>query len=344
MAVSDRNTLKNFFGTGQVPLAQHFANLVDSSLNQQEDGITKSSSTPLAITTGSVVNAQRQGVLFLSGEELAIHLPPVDGVDGSFALQIPSNSPTDHLQVDFVGTSSDTPRVTLVQGPVPGGVASFFLLDPNDSSHLQIFIPTDPTPIENLTELTAAVSRGGFTVTRQGAATFNLRPSFPNGQWHLGLQDNTPAATPDGGLYIGNGDQQPLFIQNQTGFVGIGTNVPTVALEVNGVLKVDGLDVKLTLDGLMTTVGDSSAGLVKDVSDLQGSVGDASGGLVAKVGALETTVSEADTGLVAKLKALEESVGTAEDDSTAQTLFGMIVDLGDRISALETPSPPSDAT
>ncbi|MCA8991596.1 MAG: hypothetical protein KDA88_06435 [Planctomycetaceae bacterium] len=49
MTIEKRDTLKDKFSTGQKPTEQDFANLIDSSFNQADDGISKSPGSPLTI-------------------------------------------------------------------------------------------------------------------------------------------------------------------------------------------------------------------------------------------------------------------------------------------------------
>ena len=72
--------------------------------------------------------------------------------------------------------------------------------------------------------------------------------------------------------------------------------------------EVMGADGTGTTSGLKKVVGDSSAGLVKDVNDLKTTVGDNSAGLVKKVADLENTVGDSNSGLVEAVTRLDGDV------------------------------------
>lgn len=50
MAKRNRSTLKNYFRPGAMPCAEHFADLIDSSVNQLEEGFDKPATTGLQLT------------------------------------------------------------------------------------------------------------------------------------------------------------------------------------------------------------------------------------------------------------------------------------------------------
>ncbi|MGL6315010.1 hypothetical protein [Vibrio sp. WXL103] len=50
MPKRNRSTLKNYFSPGHMPSAEHFAELIDSCVNQVEDGFEKPASTGLQLT------------------------------------------------------------------------------------------------------------------------------------------------------------------------------------------------------------------------------------------------------------------------------------------------------
>jgi hypothetical protein len=52
MSIFNRNTLKGFFQKGSLPTEEHFANLIDSTINKIDDGFTKTSEHGLKIASG----------------------------------------------------------------------------------------------------------------------------------------------------------------------------------------------------------------------------------------------------------------------------------------------------
>ena len=66
-----------------------------------------------------------------------------------------------------------------------------------------------------------------------------------------------------------------------------------------------------TVSTLVSTVGDSSSGLVKDVDSLKTTVGDSSSGLVQQTANLETTVGNSSSGLVKDVNSLKTTVGSS---------------------------------
>ena len=80
-AIEPRNILKAYFETGDVPTEQQFSNLIDSMLNQIDDGIGY---------TGSIPDASGKGALLGAGTEVG---------PGSFT------TPVAGLGEDWVGRS-----------------------------------------------------------------------------------------------------------------------------------------------------------------------------------------------------------------------------------------------
>lgn len=85
--------------------------------------------------------------------------------------------------------------------------------------------------------------------------------------------------------------------------------------------KAGGGDMESRVEALETTVGDSSSGLVKDVSDLETTVGDSSSGLVKDVSDLTTAIE----GLYPDVYSTEETlIGKwGNEDIYRKCLFGV---------------------
>lgn len=86
-------------------------------------------------------------------------------------------------------------------------------------------------------------------------------------------------------------------------------------------------EVETPVTGLIDVVGDSSHGLVKDVSDLKNTVGDSSSGLVKRTTDLETTINTPTTGLSDRTSELETIVGDAATPGTYDSGTGLQKDV-----------------
>lgn len=112
------------------------------------------------------------------------------------------------------------------------------------------------------------------------------------------------------------------------------------ALELEDIKLAEGLAlVQTSVNSLKSTVGDSSSGLVKDLSDLADVVGDSSSGLVKDVDDLDTTVGDNNSGLVKSVSDLSTAVtgkmDTSTYDSTAAvaTAGGIVAYINDTVAA-----------
>ena len=80
----NRSTLKGFFQKGKVPTEVHFANLIDSTINKVDDGLSKTPEYGLRLTPGD----KNQRVLSFFGEpkdykpQWSIGVNPVHNVNG----------------------------------------------------------------------------------------------------------------------------------------------------------------------------------------------------------------------------------------------------------------------
>jgi hypothetical protein len=120
----DRNTLKGFFTKGAIPSQENFADLIDSAINQNDDGITKLPSDPLRI------NASGPGDTVLNFYQKATDSKPAwalslnsGDTSAKAGLNVSSSPGGSRLFIDYnsgnVGIGSFTPRKPLdVNGEV----------------------------------------------------------------------------------------------------------------------------------------------------------------------------------------------------------------------------------
>src|SRR5437868_377029 len=95
----NRNTLKGFFTKGAIPSQENFADLIDSAINQTDDGIAKLPNDPLRI------NASGLGETVLSFYQKATDSKP------TWALSLNSDDPS--------------PKAGLNVSSIPGGSRLF---------------------------------------------------------------------------------------------------------------------------------------------------------------------------------------------------------------------------
>lgn len=254
MAVLKRDELKGFFGAGQIPLSTHFANLIDSSINKAEDGIKKEANSALKIKLPEPNNNQREGILFFDEFETSILLTQNSGV---FSAQLPIGEASNFLTITYTGNILDQPKVEIVQGTPNGNeLPRFELPTPHQ---LRIIIINNPTPIktiQNAWDDIAQDKRGDFQLESADDTTLDISLPF---KWRISVNDSNSdsrESTILGGLNIGDTTTDHLFIQEETGNVGIGTTTDlNNKLSVKGGIKADSI-----LIGGTDTAGTDTAG------------------------------------------------------------------------------------
>jgi hypothetical protein len=114
----DRNTLKGFFKKGAIPSQENFADLIDSAINQADDGIAKLPNDPLRINASgpgeNVLNFYQKAAD--SKRAWALSLNSGDATPKA-GLNISSIAKGSRLFIDYdsgkVGIGSSTPRASL---------------------------------------------------------------------------------------------------------------------------------------------------------------------------------------------------------------------------------------
>lgn len=61
---SDRNQLKSYFVRNAIPTEQHFAEFIDGTFNQKEDGIVKPAGSPLSLEAVGDASSERNALAF----------------------------------------------------------------------------------------------------------------------------------------------------------------------------------------------------------------------------------------------------------------------------------------
>jgi hypothetical protein len=245
MAVSDRDKLKTFFQPGSIPLAHHFAGLIDSPLNKMADGVKKEAKTGLKILAAPLNNGRRDAILLYGAFEESISLTKAQ--DQPFSIQLETDTPGNFLKVEYADVSAASSTVIVNHGVPTNGAAAEF--DASTPGQLIITIngPTLAGQIESAWNSLEPADKNGFSLSVIGNNPGNISPSFPGGgadpvKWKIALLDDGT----NRGLSIrtGAGANDFLFIEETQGNVGIGiTAAPTEKLEVGGVVKSTGLAV-----------------------------------------------------------------------------------------------------
>lgn len=138
MAEKNRKTLKTYFEKGAMPSAEHFATLIDSTLNKQEDGIERNKKEGFKISSFSDYPTLFSFFKDSSASSKAVCSVDLDGVDNSLILS--SDSQRGLLDLDLtqnrVGINTTEPKYDL---DVQGVVAA----KGNIGTYKQGFVPAD---------------------------------------------------------------------------------------------------------------------------------------------------------------------------------------------------------
>jgi hypothetical protein len=208
----DRNTLKGFFTKGAIPSQENFADLIDSAINQNDDGITKLPNDPLRI------NASGPGDTTLNFYQKATDSKPawalsLNSGDASqkAGLNVSSISGGSRLFIDSdgnVGIGTTTPAAKL---DVANGV-------------LHVGGQVDP-------KVTAQGAYLGWNTLSGGTGETDFINNNGDGPGGFAFFNTPKSGTP----------RTTLMVISGAGDVGIGANPPAAKLDVAGLIRL-GLD------------------------------------------------------------------------------------------------------
>ena len=208
MSTATRSQLKVYFGSNCIPTASNFSDLIDSMLNQTDDGIVKSSGHPLAISAETDTTTPQQVLnLFVTMGDAnpawTLLLNPRsqqnDSSTGNPGFSISDATGTSQLFIEQssnnIGLGTITPKAKLdvngnanVSGPLTVGGAAIFnntlkVTNAANFTNTKSSISTDLTVGGNATfglslKVTGAASFNSATISNAltvgGDATFGL--------------------------------------------------------------------------------------------------------------------------------------------------------------------------
>jgi len=211
----DRNTLKGFFTKGTIPSQENFADLIDSAINQNDDGISKLPNDPLRIDAsgpdGTVLNFYQNGTD--TKPAWALNLNSGD-TSPKVGLNVNSSAGVSRLFIDYasgnVGIGTTTP------------IAPLDIVGNNQYPHLRVGVGGgDQAPYGAFLSLDARATKGGggkeFLIFSTGGAA-------GEGQGKLIFKNQTDAT-------------YPLALVKE-GKVGVGTLDPQDSLDVAGNVRI----------------------------------------------------------------------------------------------------------
>jgi hypothetical protein len=208
----DRNTLRGFFTKGAIPSEENFADLIDSAINQNDDGISKLPNDPLRINASgpgdTVLNFYQKATDSKPAWTLGLNSSDASAKAGLNVSSIPGGS---RLFIDYnsgnvgIGTASPATQLDIANGV------------------LHVAGQVDPKATQQGAYL------GWNILTGTGETDFiNNKGQGPGGFAFM----NTPSSgTP----------RTTLMFISGAGNVGIGTTTPAAKLDVAGLIRL-GLD------------------------------------------------------------------------------------------------------
>jgi len=255
MTTRNRPQLKSFFVKNAIPTEANFADLIDSQLNQSEDGVFKSPGDSLAL----VATGDSKRVLRLFGApppaapdwQLSLHPPQTAATpqssraglgvsDGAGNLRlfldantgnlgVGTNNPGAPLDVRVPGAVANSDRLLVDATTAWDGLSKHVTLASANAGQLNLHNPHVPW--------LAGESRASIRFGRSGGATHG---SF----WDVGTR------TANAFSVSLNGASDPKLTVLANGNVGIGTPNPAMRLEVAGNANIAG---SLNVAGLISS-------------------------------------------------------------------------------------------
>jgi hypothetical protein len=169
MSRRDRTTLKSFFRDGALPGAEHYRDLIDSSVNQMEDGFDKTDLEGLKLS--SVGNSRRVMSLY---EDLGTPNPSwvvEHGRDNPGSLRIrPEIGKTGHA---IETGPEDAPHAVRARAGTPGA-APGLSIGPGGDLGLGLHSPAWPLDVNGVARMHG----------RTGVETPGLPAPLADGNWH----------------------------------------------------------------------------------------------------------------------------------------------------------------
>jgi hypothetical protein len=224
-----RAVLKSYFVKNAIPTEQQFAQVMDSMVNQRDDGLVKVAGDPLSIEAAGDDTSFKKALNFynrLSDNDPAwtLSLRPrankADPQTGRAGLSINDAAGNSRLAVDAatgrVGIGTVAPSEQLeVNGRIRAGALAIGAWPPGPGAYVMFGAATLDQAQQGNYALLQGVSGGDAGATYLNSP-LNIR------------------------FRIGNADRMILA---QNGSVGIGTTAPSELLEVNGRIKAGGLSI-----------------------------------------------------------------------------------------------------
>jgi len=219
-----RAALKSYFVKNAIPTEQQFAQVMDSMLNQRDDGLVKPAGNPLSIEATGDASSFKKALSFYNSladadpawtVSLRPRATPADPQTGRAGLSIDDAAGNSRLAIDAsngrVGIGTVAPAEALdVNGRIKAGSLAMGPWPANPGGYGFV---------------------GVTTVDQKQAGNYSLLQEFGSGRTFL----NSPA---DIRLRINNTDQMVVLT---SGDVGIGTSGPGAKLDVNGAVRAQNL-------------------------------------------------------------------------------------------------------
>jgi len=219
-----RAALKSYFVKNAIPTEQQFAQVMDSMLNQRDDGLVKPAGNPLSIEATGDASSFKKALSFYNSltdadpawtVSLRPRANPADPQTGRAGLSIDDAAGNSRMAIDAsngrVGIGTVAPAEALdVAGRVKAGALAIGPWPANPGGYGFV---------------------GVTTIDQKQAGNYSLLQEFGSGRTFL----NSPV---DIRIRINNADQMVVL---NSGDVGIGTSGPGAKLDVNGAVRAQNL-------------------------------------------------------------------------------------------------------